>query len=60
MPESGQKQILLSKIQESARTAEAAKLTENIFRSETIASQDAVLIITDHTSVDYELIAKQC
>jgi UDP-N-acetyl-D-glucosamine dehydrogenase len=26
--------------------------------SETIASQDAVLIITDHTSVDYELIAK--
>ena len=26
--------------------------------SKTIASWDAVLIITDHTSVDYELIAK--
>jgi UDP-N-acetyl-D-glucosamine dehydrogenase len=26
--------------------------------SETIASQDAVLIITDHTSVDYDLIAR--
>lgn len=25
---------------------------------ETIVSQDAVLIITDHTSVDYDLIAK--
>lgn len=24
----------------------------------TIASQDAVLIITDHSSVDYELVAK--
>ncbi|MEI6610182.1 MAG: nucleotide sugar dehydrogenase [Deltaproteobacteria bacterium] len=33
-------------------------LTSQPLTKETIASQDAVLIITDHTSVDYELIAR--
>jgi UDP-N-acetyl-D-glucosamine dehydrogenase len=33
-------------------------LTSQPLTKETIAAQDAVLIITDHTAVDYELIAK--
>ena len=37
---------------------EPLALASQPLTSETIASQDAVLIITDHSSVDYELIAK--
>ena len=37
---------------------EPLALVSQPLTNETIASQDAVLIITDHSSVDYELIAK--
>jgi UDP-N-acetyl-D-glucosamine dehydrogenase len=37
---------------------EPLALVSRPLTSETIVAQDAVLIITDHTSVDYELIAK--
>ena len=37
---------------------EPLALASQPLTSETIASQDAILIITDHSSVDYELIAK--
>jgi UDP-N-acetyl-D-glucosamine dehydrogenase len=37
---------------------EPLALTSQPLTRETISAQDAVLIITDHTSVDYELIAK--